>query len=396
MSIQTISPAQTTDLSKLQLGMLVLGKLILNTAFRVVYPLLAFLAGAFAVDLQTASLLVTVQVGATLLSPLGGMLADTRGERSTMVLGMALFCVATLICALAPGFLLFLVGYALVGLATAIYVPANQAYASARSDYAQRGRVLGILELSWALAALLGVSTLSRLTDATNTVAPMYWVLTAFGVLTLALTLLLLDPLQQRHSNTVQERPPLRAILRANVVAGMAFVFCTLLAIELIIVVYASWLERDFGATTAQLGAIFALLGFVEIGGSLGAAIFTDRIGKRRAVISGYLLTALWMLLLPFTAGNWWLFLPIFLLYDVCFEFAVVSTFPLLSELLPQARGRVIALGVATIGLGRMIGSLLGPALFSGIGFTANGVLAALLTVVGVAICARWVYEGDR
>ncbi|NJM08137.1 MFS transporter, partial [Candidatus Gracilibacteria bacterium] len=193
----------------------------------------------------------------------------------------------------------------------------------------------------------------------------------------------------------MQHRLPLQAIMQPNVVAGMAFIFCTLLAIELIMVVYASWLARDFGATTAQLGSIFALLGFVEIGGSLGAALFTDRIGKRRAVIGGYLLTA------PVDVGpavyvrQLVALLPVFLLYDICFEFAVVSTFPLLSELLPQARGRVIAIGVATIGLGRVVGSLLGPALFVGIGFTANGVLAALLTLLGVAICARWVYEGS-
>ncbi|NJM08136.1 MFS transporter [Candidatus Gracilibacteria bacterium] len=198
MSIQTLRPTQTGDLSNLQLAVLMLGKLLLNTAFRIVYPLLAFFAAAYAIDLQTASLLVTVQVGATLLSPLGGALTDARGERSTMVIGLGLFCIGTLSCALAPNFVLFLVGYALVGLATAIYVPANQAYASARSDYNQRGRVLGILELSWALAALLGVSTLSRLADMTNASAPMYWVLTGFGVFTLVLTLILLDPLVRR------------------------------------------------------------------------------------------------------------------------------------------------------------------------------------------------------
>ena len=63
-----------------QLAVLFAGRLAINTAFRLVYPLLAFLAAGLAVDLRVASLLITVQVAATLLSPLGGRLADIYGD----------------------------------------------------------------------------------------------------------------------------------------------------------------------------------------------------------------------------------------------------------------------------------------------------------------------------
>src|SRR5690606_18845196 len=66
------------------LAILLVGRIAFNTAFRVVYPLLAFLATGLEVSLSTASLLVTMQVGTTLLSPLGGVLSDARGERFTM------------------------------------------------------------------------------------------------------------------------------------------------------------------------------------------------------------------------------------------------------------------------------------------------------------------------
>src|SRR2546430_8190408 len=82
---------------------LLAGRLALNTAFRVVYPLLTVLARGLAVDLSTVSLLVTVQVSATLVSPLGGRLADAYGERATMIGGLSLFCVGAGACARAPG-----------------------------------------------------------------------------------------------------------------------------------------------------------------------------------------------------------------------------------------------------------------------------------------------------
>ena len=165
-----------------QLLILLVGRLALNTAFRIVYPLLAFLATGLHVDLTTASLLITAQVAASLISPLGGSLADAYGERMTMIAGLILFCIGTAVCAMAEGFALFMGGYGVIGLATALYAPSTQAYTSARTPYAQRGRVLGFLELSWAFAALIGVTSLSWLIGIDDTWAPAFWALFAAGV----------------------------------------------------------------------------------------------------------------------------------------------------------------------------------------------------------------------
>jgi Arabinose efflux permease len=130
---------------------------LISLVFRLVYPLLTFLATSFAVNLSTASLLITIQVGASLLSPLGGMLSDRFGDRSTIFWSGVLFAIGTVVCAWSQHFELFLFGYGIIGLAVAIAMPALQSYVSARSHYTQRGRMLGILELSWALSALIGV-----------------------------------------------------------------------------------------------------------------------------------------------------------------------------------------------------------------------------------------------
>lgn len=122
-----------------------------------VYPLLGFLATGFAVDLTTASLLITVQVAASLLSPLGGMLSDSIGDRATMIWGGVIFTIGAALCALSAAFIPCLFGYAVIGLAIAVGMPALQSYVSARSRYERRAQMLGVLELSWALSALLGV-----------------------------------------------------------------------------------------------------------------------------------------------------------------------------------------------------------------------------------------------
>src|SRR5262249_4932367 len=133
------------------------------------------------------SALVTVQVLASIVSPLGGTLADTRGERTTMTGALGIFCVGAALCALAGGFGGFLAGYALIGLAVALYQPSAQAYLSKRTTYERRGRALGIYETSWAAAALLGVAPLMQLVQATGSAETIFWIILAAGACSLAL-----------------------------------------------------------------------------------------------------------------------------------------------------------------------------------------------------------------
>src|SRR5215210_9579592 len=170
-----------------QLASVTLGRLALNVAYRIIYPLQPFLALHLHVDLRTVSALVTVQVLASVVSPLGGTLADTRGERATMTGGLSVFCAGAALCALSTGFGAFLAGYALIGLAVALYQPAAQAYLSKRTSYERRGWALGVFETSWAAAALLGVAPLMYLVQLTSSSAAVFWIILAAGACSLAL-----------------------------------------------------------------------------------------------------------------------------------------------------------------------------------------------------------------
>lgn len=394
MTSSAIAPAR--PLTWQHIAILLAGRLTLNTAFRIVYPLLTFLALGLEVDLRVASLLVTMQVGATMLSPVGGMVADAHGDRAAMLWGLGFFCAGAALCTAARDFAPFLVGYGLIGLGTAFYHPAAQAYASARTAYARRGQVLGLLELGWALSALVGVAGLSRLVEASSDWAPAFAVLLGAGGLILALTLVGLPAAPAGAPRPAGGRWLNLAVLkRRSVAAALAFLFCALLAYELLIVVYAGWMEAAFGATTAQIGIVFGILGFAELGGVLAVTLLVDRIGKRRATLLGFTATGLLQMLLPLSAGNWTLFVPLILLFSLCFEFALVSAFPLLSGLDPTARGAVLAFSVTAIGIGRVIGSLVGTPLWQTYGFLANGLLGCGLTLLGVLICLLFVREGE-
>jgi len=113
-------------------------------------------------------------------------------------------------------------------------------------------------------------------------------------------------------------------------------------------------------------------------------ALLADRVGKRRSVVFGFGLAILCMLGLPFSAGSWAWFLMLFFGYYMLQEFALVATLPLISGVAPAARATVLALSVATTGVGSVIGSQLSEPLWSGLGFAANALAATAMLVVAL------------
>jgi predicted MFS family arabinose efflux permease len=370
-------------------------------AYRIVYPLQPFLAEHLQVDLRTISALVTVQVLASIVSPLGGTLADTRGERATMTGGLALFCLGAVLCALSAGFGGFLAGYALIGLAVALYQPAAQAYLSKRTSYERRGWALGVFETSWAAAALLGVAPLMYLVQATGSSAVVFWVILAGGACSLALirfglpALPNLEQASDAGAPGARQRLDWRAVRTPSVAGVLGLLLLTACAVDLIFVVQGAWSKASFGANDAQLGQVFGMLGIAELIGSLGSTVLVDRVGKKRAVLAGYLLTAAMMLALPLSEGNWLLFLPLYFLFDLFFEFSIVASFPLASGVAPSVRGTLMALCVLTIGMGRAAGSQLAIPLWSSYGIWANGAIGAGLVLAGVLLAWALVRENE-
>ncbi|HNP71335.1 MAG TPA: MFS transporter [Kouleothrix sp.] len=387
---------QADTLTSGQLAAVTLGRLALNVAYRIVYPLQPFLAGRLHVDLRTVSALVTVQVLASVAGPLGGALADARGERTIMAAGLVLLCCGAALCTLSTTFGGFLAGYALIGLAVALYQPSAQAYLSARTSYARRGRALGVFETSWAGAALLGVAPLMQLVQATGDTSWSFGVIFLAALCSLALVRFGLPQAPPHPPGTVRPRTDWRALRAPSVLGMLALLFCSALGVDLVFIVQGAWLKTSFGATEGQLGQVFALLGVAELGGSLGSTALVDRVGKKRAVLAGYTLTAVSAALLPLSDGRWLLFLPLFFLFDLCFEFSIVSAFPLASGVAPALRGTVLALCVLMSGTGRATGSQLAEPLWQSRGIWATGLLSAAATLLGVALCWLLVREAEE
>ncbi len=403
---ESTGPQAQTVASAGVLGTILFSRTTINSSFRIVYPFLPVISRGLGVPLTAASFLLTLRALAGLSSPLFGPLSDRYGRRSLMLAGLGMLAVGAALLAGRPTYGVATVAFALFGLSKTAYDPAMQAYLGDAIPYHRRGRVLGITELSWSAAWLVGVPAAGFLIERAGWQSP-FVALALLALVGLLLTGRLL-PDQPRQTPPIAPRcaePPgsplglrpgkLTAGLRHNwsawlsLAVGLLFMF----AIENVFVVYGAWMEATFSLSVSALGVASSVIGIAEAVGEGASAGLVDRLGKKKAVLGGLLLNAGAYLLLPLLAGNLASALAGLFVLFLAFEFSIVSSFPLISELAPGARGTLMALNVAAMSLGRMAGSLTAAPLWLHGDLVLNAVVSCGATLAAFALLLLFVPE---
>lgn len=379
----TGSPADSTR----NLLVMLLARVALNLQFRVVYPFLPAISRGLGVPLETASLLLTVRSFVGALSPVYGLAADRYGRRPMMLVGLLALVAGAALTAWAPGLGIALLAFTLLGFSKAAYDPAMQAYVGDSVPYERRGRIMSLLELSWSLSWFVGVPIAGFVIARSGWRAPFVLIAGA-GALALV-ALWRLCPHCGRAASPIERTALLQGFRRVpwrRCLPLLAMTWLITLANENVFIVYGDWLEKQFGLAVAALGLASLVISVAELTAEFASAGFVDALGKRRSVIVGLILSIGAYLLLPRLAGSLGLALTGVVLMFLTFEFSIVASIPLISELAPEARGTVMALNVSAASLGRMAGSLSGPRLWAADGLPAVALTSALFALIAALI----------
>ena len=134
-----------------------LARTVLNTSRRFIYPFAPVISRGLGVPITSVSTLLAVNQAAGLASPFFGPVSDRMGYRFTMLLGLGLVGGAMLASGLFPIYAVLLIALFFAGMGRGIYDPALQAFAGQNVPYAYRGRVIGLIEMSWSASSLIGI-----------------------------------------------------------------------------------------------------------------------------------------------------------------------------------------------------------------------------------------------
>jgi len=257
--------------------------------------------------------------------------------------------------------------FALYGLSKVLYDPAVHAYLGDTVPYAKRGRAIGILELSWSSAWLLGVPASGLLIEHLGWRTP-WAVLAVLGLIGFWLIRTRVPPAHHQLASNPGTSlvknvwATWRRLLRRRPVYILLLTSLLLtLANEIPFIVYGAWLETAFGLSLSALGIASILVGLAEAAAEIGTTVITDRLGKRRSVLAGLLGLAASLVLLPWLSALGLIAaLTAVVLMLITFEFGIVSLIPLATELAPDARASLLSLNLTAFSLGRILGAAAG------------------------------------
>lgn len=364
-------------------------RIILHIYVRMVYPFILVFARGLGVELKDVSLAIAVRTSTGVFSPLLSPLSDRYGRKVGMVLGLSLFTIGAGMLVLWPSFGTFFASQSLCYLGIYLFVSTVHAYLSDLVPYQQRGRVLALNEMSWSLSLIAGVPLMGVLIARFGWAAP-YPLLMGLGIAaTMAVILFLPAPPRPiGKANGIWSH--LRQILLSpSALAGLAMGTTFAMGNEMISVVFGAWMELTFGLKIAALGAAAAVFGLADLAGELLTAWLVDRLGKERLIAMGLGANAALALALPWLAnlGLAGAIAGLFF-YFMTYEITMVSTLPLISEVLPEERATLMGVNIAANSLGRSLSALIAPMIFA-FGFRANTLVVVAFNLLALLALSR-------
>jgi len=380
----------------LKIGMVVVCRLVLSTSRRFAYPFAPVLSRGLGVPLTAITSLIAVNWATSLLGIVFGPIADRFGYRKMMIIGMVLLAVGMFAGGLFPFYGVMIVVLFLAGIGKVIFDPAVQAYISERVPYQRRATAIGFLEISWAGSTLLGIPLIALLIDNVGWRSP-FFAMGTIGILG-ALALILFFPKIEKSGSEPARTLPLKAMLQTLLqdkasLGAVAYVFFFSAAIDNLFVVYGAWLEKAFDVGIVVLGMGTGVIGVAELIGEIMVATISDRYGLKRVTTLGVTLCIFTYALLPFVAQSFVLALAGLFIHFLIFEFTIISSVALCTELRPDMRATLLAGFFAAAGLGRIVGALIGGPVWLAGGIVATGMVSGGITVLAL-MSLRWGLKG--
>jgi MFS family permease len=381
-------------------------KLLIDTTVQLFNPFLPIFAGGLGVSIIALGRLVGLRQSMGLLAPVFGTLADRIGHRYVLQIGLVLAGIGNILIGFDLGLPGLVAGMVLSGIGVSIYAPNLHAYLGGKLEYHRRSRVMGIIEYSWALAGIVGLSISGLLIETVGWNTPFFII--GIGLILYALFFFSI-PVQKTAEKALHETKggaepdrtegPFRCFGLFNSIksffdlgenarsawGAVAVSGFNFFAVTNVLLAHGQWLSAEYGVTAGRLGLIALVLGCFDWAASITVSVAGDRIGKKRSVFIGVAGTIIGYVLLPFLNSSLSAAVAGIIIPRFFFEFATVSNFPLLSEQVPEQRGKLMSLSITAGLIGTTAAGITGPWLYATFGVWGLGPVSLAASVCSLA-----------
>ncbi|WP_019565672.1 MULTISPECIES: MFS transporter [Agrobacterium] len=314
------------------------------------------LVDAFAAPfLQVQAVVVAYLAAMTVSVVIAGRLGDSRGLKPMLVVGLAVFAIASLLCAIAPNLSLLIGARALQGVGAAFLMTLAMALMRQTANEARVGRAMGLLGTVSALGTALGPSLGGLLIPVAGW-RGIFWVQVPLAVLALVLAIRLLPagPAKAKALSVT-----LWSVMTRNLVTNLLVNIVVAAVMMTTLVVGPFYLVIALGLTATQVGFVMAVGPVISIFSGVPSGRMVDAWGSGRILAIGLALLAagsFLLALLPNRIGVTGYVISIIVLTPGYQLFQAANNTAALAEVSKDRRGTVSGL----ISLSRNIGLIAG------------------------------------
>lgn len=377
------------DVGRAQFVQLTAAKAVLNTALRWAPFFLPTLAGAFGTTAAKLTTVLGLGETAGLSTLLIGRQLDSGRERTIMVAALGLAAVSSL-GALTGNFWVFAASYVALVIGASAFTVSGHAFLSRRVPFERRARTIGVFETSWALALLVGAPSIALLINVFGWRAPFLVLAALLAIMALVVGLGRDDSVPLDDANAPLVRQPLTTDAWILIGASAAIAMTGLTTI----VIAGTWLDEALGVSTGGIGLVAMAFGAAEITASSSSAAFADRAGPIHSTRVALILAIVGLLVMTQAGSSLLIGALGLLLFFLGFEFSIVTSFSIVSEAMPQARGRALAANSAVGTAARGIGIVMSGLLYQAYGINGPIAISVSAAVVGLALLSIGLRRG--
>ena len=367
------------------LDRLVWGRLISNSCYRFAPPFIAVIARGL--DVSVAQMGVAFMIGefAGLASPILGRVVDKNNRLVTMIIGMVGITAAVVAAATSTTLIQFAIAMCVMSGSKVLFDTALIVWVNDHVPYERRGRIIGVIETSWALSLFIGVAIMGLAT------ALFSWRI-GFGVGAVGMMIsggliVAALPRDDAHAPVTEHA---RGTVPRNGYLVFACAFLLMGASQCLSITFGPWFEDEFNFTSAGLIAVVIALGLFELVSSVSSSRVTDVWGKEISVRRGAALMVASALLMGLIPHISFVAVPMLVLFILGFEFALVSMLPLAANIVPTAGGIGLGLTVGAGTCGRAVFSTIATSLYDNVGPIGPAMTASALSAVTVVAISAY------
>lgn len=370
------------------LRVLVPQRFIINTAGRMVFSFLPALARGSGLSVTSFSTVLFARDMTGIVGPLAGRVSRRLGSWRAMVLGGLGSAIGLLLASIGP--IGIVVGLVLWGIFKALFLVGINSWIGDVVAYERRAQASGLVELTWAGAALVGLPLVGLSIDTMGwRAAPLI-----LGLVGAPLALVMARMAAPAEEHAVPA--PTSSIFAMQPNTRFALVSFALMtaAAQFLLLSHGLWLEDTYDFDPAQIGFAIGAVGVAEFVASYGTSLLTDRLGKKNAVLFGTAVLGLALVGFAFApAPPLFVGLGLLMIAFLGFEFAIVSSIPMVSELEPTYRSEVVGRSVGLMTVSRAVATFAAGWLYVHAGFAATMAAGAATAAVSVALLIMRVVE---